>query len=127
VKQAITAILAILYMTVASGVEMNFHYCMGEVASVDYGKAKDEDCSKCGMKSKAGCCEDQSRIIKIEDNHQASVVGWIFQTPAALPAPYPFTGNTPVASLAFTARPSVNDPPALSAPPVYIRNCVFRI
>lgn len=114
-------------MAVASGVEMNIHYCMGEIASVEYGKAADEDCSKCGMKSKTGCCEDESRILKIEDTHQASVFSWLFQSPVVLPAVFTYPGNTQEFSIAYSARPAVNDPPDFSAPPVYLRNRVFRI
>ena len=45
VKKALIAILAVLYLAVASGVELNIHYCMGEVASVEYGKAEKGLCN----------------------------------------------------------------------------------
>ncbi len=36
-------------MTIASGVVVNVHYCMGRLASVEYGYDDHDVCGKCGM------------------------------------------------------------------------------
>lgn len=48
---------------------VNVHYCMGEVASVNYGHEKEHACDKCGMEQKDGCCHTEHKIIKSEDDH----------------------------------------------------------
>src|SRR5687768_7528287 len=86
-RKAFVAILAVLYLAVASGVEMNIHYCMGEVASVEYGSSKDDLCGKCGMESKKGCCEDETAVLKIDDSHQLSQLSWSFPAIASFVTP----------------------------------------
>jgi hypothetical protein len=126
-KKAFVAILAILYMTIASGVEMNIHYCMGEFASMELGKAADEDCSRCGMKAKAGCCEDESRIVKLEDSHQASFLSWSVLPPMVVPSTYFEVGTSKAIAVTDVLLPPSHAPPGSYDIPVYLRNCVFRI
>ncbi len=126
-KKALTAILAILYMTIASGVEMNIHYCMGELASVELGKAADKACSKCGMEAKDGCCEDESRIVKVEDSHQASVLSWPVVSPAIVTVSFLNVAASNVFGSARLLLPPADGPPVCQEVAVYLRNCVFRI
>ena len=126
-KKAFIAILAVLYLAVASGVEMNIHYCMGEIASVEYGKSEKGLCGKCGMESKKGCCEDETTFLKIQDTHQSSQLSWAFQAPVAeLLASPVFQGSFVYDSRYFVNQPA-NGPPPGSHLPAYIKNCVFRI
>jgi hypothetical protein len=127
VKKAFIAILAILYLAVASGVEMNIHYCMGEVASVEYGKAEKGLCGKCGMESKKGCCEDETKFVKIEDSHQLSQLSWAFQLPVAGLPLSPVFDNAFILHHKSVFDQPANGPPPGSHPPIYIKNCVFRI
>lgn len=69
-KKITVAILAIIYLTVSSGVAMSIHYCMGKVASVDLVHAGNK-CGKCGMKMTGNnCCKDEFKIVKLEDSHK---------------------------------------------------------
>lgn len=68
-KKITVAILAIIYLTVSSGVVMTIHYCMGKVASVDVAHSS-EKCGKCGMKTTDGCCKDEFKIVKLSDSHK---------------------------------------------------------
>ena len=69
-KKITIAILAIIYLTVSSGVAMSIHYCMGKVASVDLMHTSDK-CDKCGMKKTPhGCCKDEFKIVKLSDSHK---------------------------------------------------------
>jgi hypothetical protein len=68
-KKITVAILAIVYLTVSSGVAMSIHYCMGKFSSVDLMHTSDK-CSKCGMKTKGGCCKDEFKIVKLSDSHK---------------------------------------------------------
>jgi len=126
-KKAFIAILSFLYLAVASGVEVNIHYCMGEISSVDYGSPVSGLCDKCGMKSRKGCCEDQSKFIKIEDSHQMSQVNLLLQAPALVPAQsfVMAADNYQNQEDVFT-QPSTG-PPFSPGVAKYIQYCVFRI
>jgi len=71
-KKVFLAILTMLYMTVASGIGVEIHYCMGKRAGVElYGPSPDTKCNKCGMKDKkTGCCHDQHKFYKLSDSHK---------------------------------------------------------
>ncbi|MGL6269560.1 MAG: HYC_CC_PP family protein, partial [Chitinophagaceae bacterium] len=47
--------LAIVYLAISSGVVLNIHYCMGEIAEVAFGQHKSDKCGQCGMEND-GCC-----------------------------------------------------------------------
>jgi hypothetical protein len=68
-KKFLIATLAIVYLAVSSGVAMSIHYCMGRISSVDLMHSSDK-CSKCGMKTKGGCCKDEFKIVKLSDSHK---------------------------------------------------------
>jgi hypothetical protein len=127
VKKVLVSILAILYLAVASGVEMNIHYCMGEVASVEYGSADHGPCGKCGMESKKGCCEDETKIVKLQDSHQLAKTNHVFQASgeSVLPATFEYDDPVFAESPVFTSR--ANSPPPGSETPLYILHCVYRI
>ena len=74
-KKAVIAILALLYIVTASGIVVNLHYCMGKLASVEYGIDTHETCGKCGMKDTPGCCETESKVVKVQDEHQWAKAG----------------------------------------------------
>ena len=127
-KRSWIAILAILYITVTSGVIVNVHYCMGSIASVDYGYDDHDTCGKCGMTEKrTGCCHSELKLVKVDDEHQqvpASIQS--FEMPVSIipdeivwidPAP------TQLALTSFT----YDDPPDPYSNSVYLHNCVFRI
>lgn len=69
--------VALMYMTVTSGVVINIHYCMGEVASVALGHEGQDRCQECGMDNK-GCCHDEVQVVRLcadqlQGKHQVQV------------------------------------------------------
>lgn len=127
-KKGFVAILAILYITLTSGVIVNVHYCMGSIASVDYGYDDHDACGKCGMKEhREGCCHTEYNLVKLDDAHQVipadipsfempvsiipDEIVWIDPAPAQIPA----------TSFIY------DDPPDPYSNSVYLHNCVFRI
>ena len=126
VKKIIVAILAFLYVSIASGVMVNIHYCMGDLASVEYGTDASEACGKCGMKEKKGCCHTEYKFVKLQDAHQLVKTAIEFtQLPAELPA---YTVNNDI-FLKEQSHLSLNyhSPPDPRVNEVYLHNCVFRI
>ena len=125
-KKVVVAILAFLYVSIASGVMVNIHYCMGDLSSVEYGKEDTETCGKCGMKERKGCCETEYKFVKLQDAHQLVKTTVIFnQLPAELPVHFVshdiFIKEQTHLSLNYHSPPD----PRVNA--VYLHNCVFRI
>lgn len=127
-KKAIIAILAILYVTVASGVVVNVHYCMGKIASVEYGYDNHDKCGKCGMSSKKkGCCHTEYKLVKVEDEHRlANAQVDFLAVPALLPVHSSLFPAPPAGEEIYLAR-QYHSPPDVRSNAVYLRNCVFRI
>ncbi len=127
-KKAIIAILAVLYITIASGVVVNVHYCMGRIASVEYGYDDHDVCGKCGMSAtKKGCCHTEYKLVKLQDEHRlAQAQVQFLELPAEAPVytslfQLPLSGEDQYLSLRYHSPPD----PRLNQ--VYLSNCVFRI
>ena len=70
-RKCVALILILLYFNASTGMPVHVHYCMGKIASWNFGFAKDEDrCDDCGMHQKKGCCEDKRTILKASENHK---------------------------------------------------------
>ena len=127
-KKAAAAILLTFYIAASSGIVMNLHYCMSRFDSFQLGSSKSEVCGKCGMhtSTSGGCCHNQVKTIKLQDDEQVSSISFKFnsQTIANLPALY-FINEavyTGINKLSFN-----NHSPPLSKQNTYLQNCVFRI
>jgi len=126
-KKAVIAILALLYIVTASGIVVNLHYCMGKLASVEYGIDTHETCGKCGMKDAPGCCETESKVVKVQDEHQWAKAGMeIAQLSAVLPQ-FEIGLNTLLQGEEKYSNPLYYPPPDPMGNAVYLANSVFRI
>jgi hypothetical protein len=128
-KKGLVAILAILYLTITCGVMVNVHYCMGRIASVEYGYDNDHDqCGKCGMSGKKSkCCHTESKLVKVQDEHQLVKTTVSFaQSPAEAPVQQPLIQH-PVAGQDHYLALQYHSPPDQRLNTVYLSNCVFRI
>lgn len=113
-------IVALLYMTVTSGIVINIHYCMGEEQSVAVGAPSDARCGTCGMDG--GCCHDELQVVKLQDSHHPA---------AGIPSP-----NKPLAQLhKHDAMDQQNEIPARwvgsskvhTPPKAFDRNIHYRV
>ena len=125
-KKFVTAIMAVLYLSITSGFVLNMHYCMNKLSSVDLQYTHDDVCGKCGMKNKDGCCKDEIKIVKLADEHKYVVAAQ--QLSLAVPVVKIYS----VPSFSLTAQENqvitkANSPPLLTSPDIYLNNCVFRI
>jgi hypothetical protein len=127
-KKAIIVLLAILYVTVASGVVVNVHYCMGRIASVEYGYDDHDVCGKCGMSDqKKGCCHTEYKLIKLQDEHQLVKASITFSAlPALVPAQPPLF-QPPLSGADQYLALQYHSPPDSRLNSVYLSTCVFRI
>lgn len=131
-KKIFVAILSLLYISTATGVTINMHYCMGELADWGIAHNKSRSCGKCGMEKSEeknnGCCNDEQKFIKNNSDQKAA-------EPSFKPAQFfPVALSTSFFELSNNNFSSVTEKdPVSHAPPrsggaaVYIRNCIFLI
>jgi hypothetical protein len=126
-KRFTVAILAIIYFTISTGMVINVHYCMGKVKSVNIDVLAKNLCG-CGKKqTNKGCCKTEHKLVKLEDNHKASVVDVVFSSPVCLVEQEYCLINTPLVNSNQQNGYNNHSPPDLSKQDTYLRNCVFRI
>ena len=130
-KKFITAILAILYISTSTGATVQLHYCMGKLSgwSLTWTETHPKECGKCGMEKKdsKGCCHDENKFLKIQDDQKANYVSLeILKISVAAPAvaDHSLTYSLPKKDKLL---PESNAPPRRSDTDICIRNCVFRI
>lgn len=102
---------------------------MGDFAGMELGHSEAEDCGKCGMpvQKKAGCCQDEVKIIKVaQDQSAATFAQFHFGIAQALPVPVQYA-DVPLRLLAHYGATPAHAPPLLSGQDIYLYNCVFRI
>ena len=127
-KRGIAAILLLLYIAFSSGVVISFHYCMDDFDSLQLGAVKAEVCGKCGMHTTNanGCCNDEVKIFKIQDDQQVSAVSFKFSTPDVIITHLPAWDE--ISQVNSTHQLFLNNhSPPLSKQDTYLQNCVFRI
>ncbi|MEQ1623724.1 MAG: hypothetical protein ABL870_03480 [Sediminibacterium sp.] len=130
-KKLLVTILALIYLGSSTGAMMHLHYCMGKLAETSFSKKTNATCNKCGMKTtqkKNGCCKDESKFVKNEQDQKASLTHFEFQQEAIalLPASICMVPEAKFGNQLLIAYAS-NAPPDLHAPPVYLRVCSFLI
>ncbi len=115
-------------MTVSSGFAMEVHYCMGKRAGVDFYNTENDKCSRCGMKEKkGGCCNDEHRFYKLADAHK-NVSNNYNASISKIEVVHDVL-SFPVNIILLTGKPALFKklPPIDSGPPIFIKNCVFRV
>jgi hypothetical protein len=78
-KRLITFLVAVFYLGVSSGIALQVHYCMDEVAAFTLLPADSDKCDTCGMKGNS-CCRDEITFIKLQDAHKQPVIGFEAQS-----------------------------------------------
>lgn len=137
-KRVLTALLAILYLSLASGVTVHAHYCMGKMIGAGLAHAGVEEdgehaCGLCGMKKGSddgGCCHDEEASFKVSEAQKGAVsapVPAVFI--ADVPARIVFPAVQPPLALRDAAVNHWANAPPLRPPavPIFLRVCSFRI
>jgi hypothetical protein len=125
VKKLLAILLLLVYTAASSGTVMSAHYCMGEFEGISIGEKQQDQCGYCGMED-AGCCHDLMQVVKIDDSQLVKASSVAFDYKYLV---HPTKQTFPIVVLfkqdknKFSQRTFI-DP---GGPPVYLRNCVFRI
>lgn len=127
-KKAAAAILLVIYVALSSGIVLSMHYCMDRLDSMQLGAVQSDTCNKCGMSvSEAnGCCHDEVKVIKIQDEQQAASMGYNFDAPGIAIIITPGYTDDVLASKQIGGLTNNLSPP-LHKQDTYLRNRVFRI
>src|SRR5687768_12258850 len=81
-KKALSLFIALLYLATSSGLALQVHYCMDNVAGVTLAQEEEGSCGKCGMeKSSGSCCKDELKFVKLEDAHKLLIADYQLQPP----------------------------------------------
>ncbi len=108
---------------------MEVHYCMGKQSGIEfYSTTSNEKCKRCGMtEKKGGCCSDELKFYKIQDSHKnSSNQTQLFFIGDPMLNQYSIVFGALVYHSKIDNKPSVVFP-VISSPPIYIKNCVFRL
>jgi hypothetical protein len=127
-KKLIASFTVIVYLAFACGVMVSYHYCMGQFDSYRLYKPASDWCATCSMHTDGkGCCHDEVKIIKLQDDHQTSSIS--FSSENAQPAVIAYSEFLSVAlfNKGLLVNKTDHSPPLLSEQDVYLQNRVFRI
>ncbi len=116
-----------LYLTSASGMIVNLHFCGKKLALIQVNAEKIKSCCSTSKGAEDNCCKNQQFSIKIKDNY-ASV------SASKIPAVKSFdlfeTFRFRAENLLLTTKefnPSLVTNPSPLGTDLRIKNCVFRI
>ena len=72
-----------VYGTTTVGATVHLHFCMNKFISWNFNETENKTCGKCGMKesaTKKGCCKDEVKQLKIDNDYQKSTVESFIKT-----------------------------------------------
>jgi hypothetical protein len=120
--------IALLYLSVSSGLAVEIHHCMGKVEDVSLLKSDSKECGNCGMpKGDNACCKDELKFVKLNDSHKLLDVGYQLNLPVAIVSKSFHVATRPASRPGVLTDFANHSPPSFSALPLFIKHCVFRI
>lgn len=127
-KKLVASFTVIIYFIFACGVMVNYHYCMDRYDSFSLYKAAGDWCPKCQMHTNGqGCCHDEIKIVKLQNDYQTSSTTFAFKDiQPAIVTLSEFLFVTP-SDEDISLNKTDHSPPLLSHQDIYIQNRVFRI
>lgn len=139
-KKFLVTILALIYLSTSVGATVYRHYCMDKLVAWGLGHEKTDkkSCPYCGMtkssqdkhciKESEGCCKDEQKIVKLENDQKISEASLqLSQIPAVVITPAYFDHSFEYVSSLTEEYPLTHAPPRTENVSLFVRNCVFRI
>jgi hypothetical protein len=132
-KKLFLSILAVIYLTVASGMSVHLHYCMGKLVSWSLNQHQNK-CTYCSKEKEhssnvvcRSCCKDEQKLVKLNTDYKAERMiqpDFFFGKAARIAYPVEFTIYNPEKILGCN---SIHASPQKHKVAIYLFNCVFRI
>ncbi|MFM7645447.1 MAG: HYC_CC_PP family protein [Sphingomonadales bacterium] len=116
-------------LSLSSGLTLNVHFCMNQVADVTLFSSSDHHCNFCGMQEESdGCCHQEKQLVKlIQDQYPPHFFNYtIVPATAFIPAEQPPLSTIQVQALGSVAG-TAERPPDRASVPLYVSHCDFRI
>lgn len=128
-KKIFSTITVFLYFAMSCGIIVNLHYCMGSFQSYDLYTSVKKSCDRCGMPldKKHGCCKDEIKIIKLQNDQRTTQLSYDFrkiETPVIVPTGFIAASINKIDGLSDSYQ---YPPPLLTDGDIYLQHCVFRI
>jgi hypothetical protein len=131
-KKLFVLILAVIYLSEASGMGLHLHYCMDKLVS--WGVTKNHKClsfnsSKHHLSHLAckNCCKDEYKTAKLDNSKKAELGFLLIAQPVKVNGLFAFQESPIVASLKAIGSNHINAPPKKYKVSVFVFNGVFRI
>jgi hypothetical protein len=84
-KKVFALLMAVLYLTVSTGLAVEIHHCMGEITDFSLTASTEKQCSSCGMaKGSNNCCKDELKFVKLQDAYKLLNVDYKFSIPQCI-------------------------------------------
>ena len=124
-KKLLSILLMLVYTAASSGTVMSAHFCMGELAGISFGEKVETGCGYCGMEE-SGCCHDFSKVVKLDNSQLQKTTSPSYDHKIFL---VPRIEQEVGQSFVYSSNCKTNVLPErlLGGPPLFLRNCVFRI
>ena len=124
-KKILAILLLLVYTAASSGTVMSAHFCMGELAGVSIGEKEQDACGYCGMDD-AGCCHDLLQLVKLDDSQMLKTSSVVLENNLLTLAQ---TVDFFPLEILLERKENIKciSPLKYGDPPIYLRNCVFRI
>ncbi len=128
-KKILATITLLCYLLLTTGVVVNFHYCMNQLASVKFFEKESNKCSLCGMKMhrSKGCCHDEICVVKKTVDQQRVVPAYPINAPVDASFLISDFIVLPTINTQYSSEWQNHSPPLLNKQNIYLENCVFRI
>ncbi len=127
-KKLIASFTVIVYFAFACGVMVNYHYCMDRYTSFGLFNPASDLCPICGMHTtKQGCCHDEVKIVKLQNDYQHSFCSFTFKS--ILPSIVVSSEYivVPLYNEKIALNKTDHSPPLLPFQDIYLQNRIFRI
>ena len=128
-RKVIASFAVVIYFTFACGVMINYHFCMDRYTSFSLYQSATNSCFTCGMQAKKhGCCHDEVKIVKLQNDYQNAASGFSLKNIHAPSTPSLSSYSCQPLTAAYLPNSADHSPPLLlPATGIYLQNCVFRI
>ncbi len=131
-KKIIAVILIFVYISTTTGANIHIHYCMGKIADWEFGRSEPKTCGECGMEKideqTKGCCKDEYKFIKNDNDQKFSETGFQMVQLAFIAIPvqcYEILGN--IIPTITEENPINHGPPLSNCIAIFILNRTFLI
>ncbi|RTL60038.1 MAG: hypothetical protein EKK37_04135 [Sphingobacteriales bacterium] len=139
-KKFLTTIIAFIYLISTIGATVHLHYCMDKLVDWGFmnGNSDKKACPYCGMtksatdkhcaKESKGCCKDEKKIVKLENDQKVSDATFQFTQISSDTISHTFHDYSFKCASALAEKfPVTHAPPRTQGVLLFVRNCVFRI